>query len=314
MISGLIPPGIGPTEGGRSKKTHDSQIILHRGIMKNTTRLVRWDPMVGILVTLLVAGSSQAQLIPNIVNGSNPVMNEYGRPLPLAGKALVQVLRVNGGIQPPTRDGLAHHDNPVVYTGHIGQGVVDEIEYEGQFSLMVTPRVTSAFFIRVFNRVTVDQSSFYTDSQSFTPNMDARFVPVFGPMQELDPDDDDGDGLSNSWEKSLGSDAWMVDTDGDGISDYHEFLAGTDMLDDTLYLRVSEVIPTADGWVHVGWESVSGKRYQLQAAHGLAGEAAVFANVGGEIDAMGVETSATVSHIPGITVQHFRVKVVESTE
>ncbi len=262
----------------------------------------------------LTVYSAHAQLIPNHVNGSNPVLDENGRPLSQSGRALLQVLRVTTGIQPPAIDGTPHDANPVVYTGHIGQGVVPEPGYEGQFALMVTPRVTSAFFIRAFNRVAVDQSSFYADSQIFTPSMDVRFVPVFGSMQELDPEDDDGDGLSNSWEKSLGTDAWMVDTDGDGISDYHEFLAGTDLLDNTLYLRVSEIIPIDDRVALVGWESVSGKRYQLQMKQELVSEATVFEDIGAVVDAVGDETMTTVTNAPGITRQHFRVRLVEMAE
>ncbi len=258
----------------------------------------------------LWATSALAQQIPVSIVTLDPILNERNQPLSREGGGdFIQVLYSNGEIKPPFKDGTPHPDNTVIYTARIGMGVVRRLE--GAFSAAVTPRPTNTIFVRVFNAPSLSQASFYADSQTFTPNRDEVFYATFADgMQELDPDDDDGDGLSNSWEKSLGTDSWIADTDGDGISDYHEFLAGTDPLDDTGFLRMVEVVPVGGGLVHVWWDSVPGKRYEVQAAEVLEdGDEDVFVVVGNG-EAVDHETMITVTNAPGIAFQHFRVRVV----
>ena len=48
-------------------------------------------------------------------------------------------------------------------------------------------------------------------------------------------EDTDGDGLSDEFEETIGTDPLLPDTDGDGYTDYEEYIAGTDPLDATDY-------------------------------------------------------------------------------
>ena len=99
---------------------------------------------------------------------------------------------------------------------------------------------------------------------------------VFKAAMPLDPGDDDGDGLNNSWERALGIDDRLTpDYDGDGMSDLHEMLAGT-AADDPgsnlafkLIRREPGAVPASEGemWsnpVRVRWQSVPGKKYRLE--------------------------------------------------
>ena len=56
--------------------------------------------------------------------------------------------------------------------------------------------------------------------------------------------DDDGDGLNNSWEKSLGADPNNPDSDGDGMSDGDEHRAGTGATDSNSTSVITTIFPS----------------------------------------------------------------------
>ncbi len=101
-----------------------------------------------------------------------------------------------------------------------------------------------------------------------------------GAMQPLDPADDDGDGLNNSWEKSMGSDPLLDDTDGDGMSDHAEFKARTDPTDPESNLRLAGVRFDPDGNAVVTWRSAPNVSYQIEVAGGGLMQGGLFSGVG----------------------------------
>ena len=95
---------------------------------------------------------------------------------------------------------------------------------------------------------------------------------MFGAAKPLDAGDDDGDGLNNSWEKTLGTaDRAAADYDGDGMLDLHEMLAGTLPTDPGSLLEFRairrETAEDEDGEprvIRMRWQSVPGRRYQIE--------------------------------------------------
>jgi hypothetical protein len=84
--------------------------------------------------------------------------------------------------------------------------------------------------------------------------------------------DTDGDGLPDSWETGRSgfsannpADA-ARDDDGDGMSNLAEFIAGTDYLDPTSYLKV-EI--TATGQASLRFNAVSNRIYSVQYSDAL---------------------------------------------
>lgn len=276
-----------------------------------------------LLIVLAGIGASlvSAQQIPLQVSVTEPIRNEYGQPLSRPGGDLIQYLYVNGTVYPPDPvTGEPHTNNRVIATSKIGQGVSSGLGIDGIFSAKVTPRPTGAIIARVFNAPTTKEASFYADSQVFTVEgfgvtAMATFVPEFGATTNaIDRGDDDGDGLNNSWEKSLGSDRSLVDSDGDGFDDFGEFRAGTGLTDDADFLAVVELIPLPGGHAEARWASSPGKRYQLQfVAGGMLSESATFENVS-EVQsaaATGKESSMVVENGMSYAAGFFRVVLVE---
>ncbi len=58
--------------------------------------------------------------------------------------------------------------------------------------------------------------------------------------------------------------AFDRDTDDDGHSDWEEVLAGTDPTDKRSSMSIKEIRSNPDGTRTIVWDSVPGKRYQLQ--------------------------------------------------
>lgn len=268
----------------------------------------------GLLCALLIGGamSAAAQIVPLQSASQQPIYNEFGQPAPVG--ALVQYLAVNGQVYPPDSEGRPHPNNPVVFTSQIGNGVRKHPSMAGRFSAAITPRPTQPIFARVFNAPTREAASFYTDSQPFTPRQDFSifYLTVNGTTTPLDDADDDGDGVHNSWEKSLGSDPNNPDTDGDGVSDGDEFRAGTDLTDEDSFLAMVRVAPQPNGDLRVQWDSVPGKSYQLQFAAGALTEPNVFTNVGSIVTATEEITSAIIPGGAAASIGIYRVRLHEN--
>lgn len=256
------------------------------------------------------ANWAAAQVAPLQSASMQPIYNEFGQAVPSG--ALVQYLQENGQVYPPGVDGRPHANNPVVFTTKIGNGVRNHPSMVGRFSAALTPRPTQKIFARVFNAPTLEQASFYTDSQVFTPeqNFTIFYLNVSSTASPLDAADDDGDGLNNSWEKSLGSDPQNRDTDGDGVSDGDEYRAGTDLTDEDSYLAMVRVLPQPNGDLHVQWDSVPGKSYQLEFAAGDLTKPNVFTNVNSVVTAVGDRTSTIVTNGALDAIGIYRVRLV----
>lgn len=268
----------------------------------------------------LAVGVAQAQRVPLHAASAQPLLNEYGQTA--SSGALVQFLLVNGHLYPPDVNGQPHPNNPVLFTTRIGNGVINSPATAGKFSAAITPRpgmspaggqVKTAIVARAFNASTMGAASFYEDSQVHTVELSrAIFYPVMNATTNpLDAADADGDGVNNSWEKSLGSDPQSRDTDGDGVSDGDEFLAGTSLTDEESFLAMVRVFPIPGGHLRAEWESVPGKQYQLQYAPGsLADPLMVFSNVNSVVTAVGQASSTTVTNGAMQSIGIYRVRLV----
>lgn len=188
----------------------------------------------------------------------------------------------------PGKDGSAHPYNPLATPDSVGGvGLNAAEDHSGLFCMTYPERLPAGtkIFARAFNAPTPGEASFYADSQVATvPAQGSTLVLDFDPAQPLDGDDDDGDGLVNSWERHFGTDDRQTgDYDDDGMGDLQEVLAGTDPNDSFSNLSFQMVrretgsAPAGAGadWsppVRVSWRSVPGKRYQLQHTSTLSGE------------------------------------------
>lgn len=258
-------------------------------------------------------GTAQAQQTPVLVAAKQTTLDEQGHPLSNVDGDLVQFLLVNGQVYAPGVDGQPAPANPVIFATRIGNGVSAGTGTVGRFNAAITPYPSGAIVARVFNAPTLESASFYADSQVFTPNGQAKFNPVFGATTNaLDPADDDGDGVNNSWEKSLGSDRHNMDSDGDGVGDGHELRAGTGLTDNQSYLAMVQVQPQAGGHLAARWDSVPGKAYQLQYTSGdLMAPNLIFSNISSVVSATGEVASVVVTNGASFPMGIFRVILVE---
>jgi hypothetical protein len=79
--------------------------------------------------------------------------------------------------------------------------------------------------------------------------------------------DSDTDGLPDGWEIAHNLDAnnpadAALDSDGDGMANWQEFVAGTDPMDPSSYLRID--ILGVGGGANISFGSISNKTYTLQ--------------------------------------------------
>lgn len=248
------------------------------------------------------------------------VSNEFGEMLPgtpLAPGALVQILGANGGILPPATNGAPHSSNVVYRESRIGVGVDPSAGLLGKASdaIAINRSVTNTIFARIFNKETLEESSFYTDSQLYQ-------VPIFGgtygtfwieaeqTTSEVDSTDHDNDGLSRSWEMSYGTDAENPDSDDDGMLDGHEILAGTDANDSTSLLEMVEIFPAPGGNMTMQWDSVPGKLYQLEYTTNSLTDVVAFAPINSPVTAVADVSSTVVTNGTVPPTAGFRVRLV----
>lgn len=298
-----------------------------------------------ILCMLLFAliASAQPPITAQIVFTDQSIKNEHGVFLPSAdgslnAGALVQILAlgVNNTMYPPARDGSPDPDNKVIGETRIGFGVTLDGQHPGQFGAALSPRPGEGtkLFVRVFNASSTHVSSFYGDSDVFTVNWtsNTQFNAVIAATDTpLDADDDDGDGLHNSWESSFGSDPNNTDTDGDGIvdhdevlrgtnparsdsdldgiSDPDELLSGTNPMRSDSYLAITSLKPVANVGFHVAWATVTGLMYQIESIEPGTG---ISTPVLSEIRGKGGDMIAVIpSDAPEMANQWFRLKVFQ---
>lgn len=233
-----------------------------------------------------------------------------------AGRSFVEIRTAPDGIiRPPATNGTAHPLNPLLATNSVG-GIGENAKAadSGLFCLLFSrrPAAGAKIFARVYDAPTVDEAAFYVDSiLAVVPTNGISLVLAFGEAQPLDPGDDDGDGLNNSWERVLGtSGRAAADYDEDGMSDLHEMLAGTDAADAASLLAfqaagpgTGEALPEgfdpAARRLRIRWPAVPGKSYQLESAAGLlpdpaTGEGPVYEPVGETLTAGEGEFTMTV--------------------
>lgn len=299
--------------------------------------------LVACVAVALTGGVSiaRAQMTtPLHIGNTNAIFNEFGDILPgnnAEPGALVMVLWAsNNTIYAPGPDGQAHALNPPVSSEAtaIGRSVAPWLLNSGLFSIsLAEPRPGSGkLFVRAFNKPTLEESSFYSDSEIFTISGNKEFIANIGPTTNaLDEADDDEDGLNNSWEKSYGSNPNNPDSDGDGISDGEEHLLGThparadsdgDGMRDNDELRAGTSptnsasflgmanVAIQGGDLIVQWRSVTGRVYQIQSARGLID--AEFEDIANEISATSAWTSLVLPDQTGGTEPLIiRVRLVE---
>ena len=232
---------------------------------------------------------------PLYVGNLVPATNEYGRIMPgsMDGDGIVSRVEIrvatDGIIRPPGIGGVAHVSNPLLTADSAGGMGMNAMDPSGGLFAMVFPQLPAQgtkLFARVYNAPTAATASFYADSAIllFT-GRERELVVAFGAIRSMDEGDDDGDGLSNAWEKSLGiHEQPGADYDGDGMRDLEEWRAGTDPTDSdsllafsAIHRRVVDVPPGSEQpgarTIRVQWQSMPGRSYRLEWLSGLVGEA-----------------------------------------
>jgi hypothetical protein len=276
-----------------------------------------------ILATALLLGLGLArESIANIMaplgyGTTHGIVDEFGNLLEGTGSspgARVEILDASHGVYPPNADGTPHPSNEVLAITQIGAGTDPGAGPMGKTAgaLIVDRTKQTPIFARVFNRATREDASFYADSGVYvtpTAQYGLFMIDVAATTNALDAGDDDGDGLNNSWEKSLGTEKNNADTDGDGISDGDERRSGTDPLDAESYLMMVKIKGGSGSQIVAEWDAVAGKTYQLQHAEITEGGGEyAFSNVNEAVTATGPVASTTVTNLPpGV----FRVFLVE---
>lgn len=286
----------------------------------------------GVALALTMGSRALAQAAPALgpplhVGTTNGLVNEFGQPLKGVNPAaaafghtvvpgeVVQILLVTNAVFPPGTNGLPHAQNALLFEGHVGDGIDPGAGQTSRFGFSVPGRPANGRVVaRVFNKATLGESSFYADSQTFfvEPAFNFAFIPSFAQtLVPLDTADPDGDGLINSWEKSLGSDAGNPDTDGDGMGDVQEWRAGTDLNNNLSLLAMVQLSPQGSDRMGVQWDSVSNKAYQVEFRPGdLSNSTNAYQAVSGVITALDLSTSVVVTNDVS-PVGHYRVRLVE---
>lgn len=285
-------------------------------------------PLGVLLWTCCVLGAglieAGAQTLPMFVSAAAPIHDEFGLRLvghpdlpPEQGDRVEIHLALGGLAEQPSADGTPTTNNPPVDNGvtFIGNQVAAADAQPAVFSIGLTQPLPAGtrFFARVFNAPTVDTASFYGDSEVLTSSgyPGQGYKVSITNMLPLDTADPDTDGLVNSWERSLSTDPDNPDTDADGMRDGDEFRADTDPLDPLSYFALSDVAKDGPDRAAVIWESVPGKRYQVERiATGdlLSGS---FSTIGDVVTAISAVSTSIVSEADTQGSIFYRVRLVE---
>lgn len=209
------------------------------------------------------------------LRGTDKFSYQYG--IPSVEGDLIQILvATDGTIYPPNADGTPDSRNPTFAETRIGAGVSPMLPHSGRFSAALAARPSGGMkiFVRAFNAPSIEEASFYGDSQIFLvssfSNNQFR-AEITSTDKPLDGGDADGDGLNNALETSQGSDPYAMDTDGDGYSDSDEYVAGTDALGEDSYPVFVSIQPADGGLTQMSWwPVVSGRTYKIYHTPNLA--------------------------------------------
>lgn len=99
-----------------------------------------------------------------------------------------------------------------------------------------------------------------------------------------------------------------LDPDGDGFNNESEYLAGTDPLNSSSFLRILTISPAAGQLdVNLLWQSAANKKYRVESSLDLRGP---FAEVGAVIPSAGTTTQANVVRSPTEPERFYRITVV----
>lgn len=235
-----------------------------------------------------------------------------------ASRDLVHILWAEDSvIYPPALDGTPDPGNPPVEGASASIGALTSPIFvePGIFGAAIAkprPPNGSKLFVRVFNAPTLEDASFYGDSQILTVDGNKVLIAEITAADiPLDSRDTDGDGLNNSWEKSMGSDANRWDTDGDGVSDGDEFRSGTGLLDPNSVFIVAQITPYGEKGLKIEWDSVPGKSYVVQYSTNNFPDSESYVDYDGVITADSSITKKIVPNGRALERVHVRIKLVE---
>lgn len=229
-------------------------------------------------------------------------------------------------------DGIIYHPrhpsqtNALITSGVTGIGAMTSpsLTNAALFSHAIEsakPSDGTKIFVRVYNSPTVEQATFFADSQVFTVDGNTPFIAnVSQTLQGIYTNDYDGDGLIESWEMGYGTSAANPDSDGDGMLDGHEHRAGTAPTDGESALVIAQIVthwspsahaPASENDLAVVWNSVEGKTYQVEFTENYMTDTPVYSDVGSQITATGEESALIIPNARAHDNGHYRVKLIE---
>lgn len=208
-------------------------------------------------------------VVSQFVGLTGPVVDEFGEVLQgndpdsqlfghthVEGDVVQVLLTTDGNIYPPDIFGNPHPNNVVLQTTKIGLGVSAFYEQPGFFAAAVPrPAEGSYIFIRVFNNSTLEESTFYGDSEKYRvtwQKLETFHGTITGTSHPIDSNDDDGDGINNSWERSY--------VQRDGVS------SGGDP-EETQYgfpVDIRRLLPILQNHLYIEWDAEPGTTYVVE--------------------------------------------------